>query len=202
MSLNKEECDRSNLSNKDDHEKISQSSAGTDVKETNLDRDRRLTSFSSQSRFPSSFAQIESEIEAAVQSALLPSIILSRYSRRNINVTIELMEFDFIYSCMSLGITVASLALADAGIECFDIATGVCLAIFNDDIIMEPTQAEAQYSRLISVTGIMTREEKITFGVNQGFLTDKYHREAIQAATTRHMAVRKVLDKAAIRSVK
>ena len=59
-------------------------------------------------------------------------------------------------------ITVASAALADAGIDCVDIVTGGVAGITSDQVVLDPCFADHETIRTVCVVGYLQSRDEIT----------------------------------------
>ena len=113
----------------------------------------------------------EIEISKVIREALEPALVVEEYPRTAIEVFVEVLQSDG--GSRVAGITAASLALADAGINMRDLVVGVSSGIIDGQVVLDLDDTEdkegtgdmpvAQMPTLNQVTllqvdGIYTRE--------------------------------------------
>ena len=113
----------------------------------------------------------EIEISKVIREALEPALVVEEYPRTAIEVFVEVLQSDG--GSRVAGITAASLALADAGINMRDLVAGCSSGIINDQVVLDLDDAEDKegsgdmpvallptlnYVTLLQVDGIYTRE--------------------------------------------
>ncbi|XP_028665076.2 exosome complex component MTR3 [Erpetoichthys calabaricus] len=82
----------------------------------------------------------EKDLSLALLGSLQPGLCLHRYPRSQIDVSVLVLENDG--SALAHAVTCASLALADAGIEMYDLVLGCSLRQEGSDYLLDPTFAE------------------------------------------------------------
>ncbi|KAF8505109.1 ribosomal protein S5 domain 2-like protein [Hysterangium stoloniferum] len=88
-------------------------------------------------------------ISVLIQQSLLPSLRLELLPKSGIDVFITIIENDGVEACVASGAVAASTALADAGIEMFDLVTScasVC-AMVEEEMLVDPTAEETVRAR-------------------------------------------------------
>lgn len=63
----------------------------------------------------------EKEISLLIQQALYPAVRLQQYPKSTIDIVIQVLEWDGLWSTIAASISACSLAIADAGIEMVDL---------------------------------------------------------------------------------
>lgn len=74
----------------------------------------------------------EREFTTILQQCLAPAIRLELFPKSTIDVFVNVVQNDGTMACLAAAVTCASMALADAGIEMFDLVagcSGVCILI-------------------------------------------------------------------------
>ena len=114
----------------------------------------------------------EIEISKVIREALVPSVIVEDYPRTAIEVWVEVLQSDGGSRCA--GITAASLALADAGINMRDLVVGCSCGIIEDTVVADLEDTEVKEGSgdmpvaimptlgqvtLLQVDGIYSREQ-------------------------------------------
>jgi exosome complex component RRP41 len=114
----------------------------------------------------------EIEISKVIREALEPSVIVEDYPRTAIEVWVEVLQSDG--GSRVAGITAASLALADAGINMRDMVVGCSCGLIGEHVVADLDDTEDKegngdmpvaimptfgYVTLLQVDGIYTREK-------------------------------------------
>ncbi|EDV20340.1 uncharacterized protein TRIADDRAFT_61054 [Trichoplax adhaerens] len=84
----------------------------------------------------------EKEYSQIIVQALQPVVRLDKYPKSQIDIFITVLQNDG--SVLGGAITAASVALADSGIEIFDVAIGCCLRQIGDLSLIDPTYLEEE----------------------------------------------------------
>ncbi len=114
----------------------------------------------------------EIEISKVIREALVPAVIVEDYPRTAIEVWVEVLQSDG--GSRVAGITAASLALADAGINMRDLVVGCSCGIIDNHVVADLDDTEDKEGSgdmpvaimpnlglvsLLQVDGIYTREQ-------------------------------------------
>ncbi|HKT21515.1 MAG TPA: exosome complex exonuclease Rrp41 [Nitrososphaerales archaeon] len=114
----------------------------------------------------------EIEISKVIREALVPAVIVEDYPRTAIEVWVEVLQSDG--GSRVAGITAASLALADAGINMRDLVVGCSCGLVNDQVVADLDDTEDKEGSgdmpvaimpnlglvsLLQVDGIYSREQ-------------------------------------------
>ncbi|MDG6985445.1 MAG: exosome complex exonuclease Rrp41 [Nitrososphaerota archaeon] len=114
----------------------------------------------------------EIEISKVIREALVPAVIVEDYPRTAIEVWVEVLQSDG--GSRVAGITAASLALADAGINMRDLVVGCSCGIINNQVVADLDDTEDKEGSgdmpvaimpnlglvsLLQVDGIYSREQ-------------------------------------------
>ena len=114
----------------------------------------------------------EIEISKVIREALVPAVIVEDYPRTAIEVWVEVLQSDG--GSRVAGITAASLALADAGINMRDLVVGCSCGIIEDHVVADLDDTEDKEGSgdmpvaimpnlglvsLLQVDGIYTRDQ-------------------------------------------
>jgi exosome complex component RRP41 len=114
----------------------------------------------------------EIEISKVIREALVPAVIVEDYPRTAIEVWVEVLQSDG--GSRVAGITAASLALADAGINMRDMVVGCSCGLLGDQVVSDLDDTEDKEGNgdmpvaimpnlgqvsLLQVDGIYTREQ-------------------------------------------
>ena len=113
----------------------------------------------------------EIEISKVIREALEPALVVEEYPRTAIQIFVEVLQSDG--GSRVAGITAASLALADAGINMRDLVAGCSAGIVEGQVVLDLNDAEDKegsgdmpvalmpnlnYVTLLQIDGIYTRE--------------------------------------------
>ncbi|KAL4613681.1 exosome complex component MTR3-like [Arapaima gigas] len=112
----------------------------TDMKAGRLVCDFRFAPFSCPKRGGWIQGSEERDAAQALQEALRPGLCLHRYPRSQIEVNVLVLEHDG--SVLAHAVTCASMALADAGVEMYDVVLGCALRQDGESYLLDPTLAE------------------------------------------------------------
>lgn len=82
----------------------------------------------------------ERDFSMMLQESLQPAVCLHRYPRSQVEVNVMVLENGG--SALAHAVTCASLALADAGIEMYDVVLGCCIRQDGASYLADPSYAE------------------------------------------------------------
>src|SRR6187455_1080547 len=99
-----------------------------------------MSPFSTDTRKSPAPSRRETEISKVIREALEPALILEDYPRAAIDVFIEVLQADGGSRCA--GITAASVALADAGINMRDMVSACAAGKVDDKIVIDINDTE------------------------------------------------------------
>jgi exosome complex component RRP41 len=137
----------------------------------------------------------EIEISKVIKEALHPAVIVEDYPRTAIEVWVEVLQSDG--GSRVAGITAASLALADAGINMRDLVVGCSCGLVQDQVVADLDDTEDKegngdmpvaimpnlgYVTLLQVDGIYSREKfqkAFELAIEKGKEIHKLQREAL-----------------------
>lgn len=139
----------------------------------------------------------EIEISKVMREALVPAVIVEDYPRTAIEVWVEVLQSDG--GSRVAGLTVASLALADAGINMRDLVVGCSCGIIDDHVVADLDDTEDKEGSgdmpvaimpnlnqvtLLQVDGVYTREnfqKAFELAIEKGKQVYQMQREALMA---------------------
>lgn len=104
---------------------------------------------------------IEQKISSYLETALLPSIILEKYPKSTIDISINIFSIDNSSSILNLinwVVNCSSLALVDASIEVKDIVTSGQVKLTSNNLLIDPTSSEPGIDGLISFMNLRNDE--------------------------------------------
>lgn len=120
-----------------------------------------MAPFSTSDRIRPGFNRRSREISKVTADALESVVLVERYPRSKIRVEIEILAAEAGTRCV--GITAASLALADAGIPMKDMLVGVASGKIEDVVVLDLDKAEDNYGQADLPMGIMPNTGEIAF---------------------------------------
>ncbi|MEM2093084.1 MAG: exosome complex exonuclease Rrp41 [Candidatus Bathyarchaeia archaeon] len=139
-----------------------------------------MAPFSVQERKSPAPSRREIELSKVVREALEPSIFMEYYPRTAIDVFIEVLQADGGTRCAS--ITVASLALADAGIPMRDLVAACSAGKVDDTIVLDLMDTEDKVGSADLPVAYMPNLGVITLLQMDGILTLEEFEKAVNLA--------------------
>ncbi|XP_056138180.1 exosome complex component MTR3 [Lampris incognitus] len=114
----------------------------TDMKYGRLTTDMRFAPFSCPERRSWIQGSEEKDLSLMLLESLQPAVCLHKYPRSQIEVNVMVLENSG--SVVAHAVTCASLALADAGIEMYDLVLGCSIQQDGNSYLIDPTYLEEQ----------------------------------------------------------
>lgn len=146
----------------------------------------------------------ERELGASLSRTLSTVTRLSMYPKSRIDVSAFVLEDDG--GAFGAVVTAASLALADAGIELFDLTAGCTAAMVDAKLILDPSAAEVGEASATVMVSYMATTGKVTDLLQTGEIEVEEFSEAIRlccgGATQISGLMRKCLEKQAKKALK
>lgn len=122
----------------------------------------------------------EIEISKVIREALEPSLILEDYPRTAIQIYVEVLQSDG--GSRVAGITAASLALADAGINMRDMVVGCAVGKIEGKIVLDLDDAEDKEGSGDMPFAFMPNLNLVTLLQLDGLFTPDEFRQALELA--------------------
>lgn len=119
----------------------------------------------------------EADLSSNVHAALLPSVPLEQFPKCLLTVSITILQDDG--SALSACIVAASLALADANVELYDMVSSCTVAVLGSDIIADPTEDEMAVADASVVLAILPTWKDITLWYQSGKLSGDRASQAV-----------------------
>lgn len=116
----------------------------TDMKSGRLTADMRFAPFSCPERGSWIQGSQDKDFSLMLLESLHPAVCLHKYPRSQIEVNVMVLENSG--SVLAHAVTCASLALADAGIEMYDLVLGCSMRQDGDSFLVDPTYIEENSS--------------------------------------------------------
>ena len=115
---------------------------------------------------------VERDLAAHLQTALRGVLIGERWPKSGIDVVVTVLEDEEegrerregwgVMSVLAGCITIASAAIADAGIDCVDLITGGVAAIVSDQLVLDPCPYDHENINAACVVGYLQSRDEIT----------------------------------------
>jgi exosome complex component RRP41 len=122
----------------------------------------------------------EIEISKVIREALEPAIIVEDYPRTAIEVWVEVLQSDG--GSRVAGITAASLALADAGINMRDLVVGCSCGIIEDQVVADLDDTEDKEGSGDMPVAIMPNLNQVTLLQVDGIYSKENFKKAFELA--------------------
>ncbi|KAH8830738.1 3' exoribonuclease family, domain 1-domain-containing protein [Flagelloscypha sp. PMI_526] len=116
-----------------------QSKSTTYNEKGRLNVEVKFTPFSCEKRRAPMRDAEDRSVGVSIHQALLSSVRLELLPKSTIDIFLVIIEADGIQGCVASGITAASCALADAGIEMFGLVVACTAALRDNTIYLDPT---------------------------------------------------------------
>lgn len=139
-----------------------------------------MSPFSTDTRKNPAPSRREVEISKVMREALEPALILVDYPRAAIDVYVEVLQSDGGSRCA--GITAASVALADAGINMRDIVAACAAGKVDEKIVLDINDTEDKEGGADMPVAYMPRLDQITLLQLDGQLTSEQFNECLDKA--------------------
>src|SRR6187401_1377197 len=139
-----------------------------------------MSPFSTDTRKSPAPSRRETEISKVIREALEPALILEDYPRAAIDVFIEVLQADGGSRCA--GITAASVALADAGINMRDIVTACAAGKVDERIVLDINDTEDKEGGADMPVAYMPHLNQITLLQLDGILSSEQFNECLDKA--------------------
>ena len=120
-----------------------------------------MAPFSTSDRIRPGFNRRSREISKVTAEALESVVLLERVPRSKIRVEIEILSAEAGTRCV--GITAASVALADAGIPMRDMVVGIASGKIEDTVVLDLDKAEDNYGQADLPMGILPNTGELAF---------------------------------------
>jgi exosome complex component RRP41 len=139
-----------------------------------------MSPFSTDTRKNPAPSRREIEISKVMRESLEPALILEDYPRSAIDVFVEVLQADGGSRCA--GITAASVALADAGINMRDIVAACAAGKVDDKIVIDINDTEDKEGGADMPVAYMPHLEQVTLLQLDGILTQDQFNECLDKA--------------------
>ncbi len=154
-----------------------------------------MAPFSTTDRMRPGFNRRSKEISKVTKDALESVVLLELYPRSKIQVNIEIISAEAGTRCV--GLTAASVALADAGIPMTDLVVSVASGKINDIVVCDLNKEEDNYGEADLPMGILPNTGELVFLQMDGNLSQEEFKQAwdynMDAASRVHEIMKKAL---------
>ncbi len=141
-----------------------------------------MSPFSTDTRKNPAPSRREVEISKVMRESLEPALMLEDYPRAAIDVFVEVLQSDGGSRCA--GITAASVALADAGINMRDLVAACAAGKVDDKIVLDINDIEDKEGGADMPVAYMPRLDQVTLLQLDGKLTPEQFNECVDKAIT------------------
>ena len=139
-----------------------------------------MSPFSTDTRKNPAPSRREIEISKVIREALEPAVVLEDYPRAAIDIFVEVLQADGGSRCA--GITAASVALADAGINMRDLVAACAAGKINNQIALDINDVEDKEGSADMPVAYLPNLDQITLLQLDGILTESQFNECIEKA--------------------
>jgi exosome complex component RRP41 len=139
-----------------------------------------MSPFSTDTRKNPAPSRREIEISKVMREALEPAVVLEDYPRAAIDIFVEVLQADGGSRCA--GITAASIALADAGINMRDLVAACAAGKINDKIVLDINDVEDKEGSADMPVAYLPNLEQISLLQLDGVLTQSQFTECLEKA--------------------
>ncbi len=141
-----------------------------------------MAPFSVEERKSPAPSRREVELSKVIRESLEPAVFLEYYPRASIDLFIEVLQADGGTRCA--GITVAALALADAGIPMKDLVVACAAGKADGKLVLDLCDAEDKLGEADVPVAFMPTQDAITLLQMDGNLTLEEFEQAVTLALT------------------
>ncbi len=143
-----------------------------------LDVAYNMAPFSTTDRMRPGFNRRSREVSKVTKDALESVVLLELYPRSKIRISIEIVCAEAGTRCV--GLTAASVALADAGIPMTDMVVSVASGKINDIVVCDLNKEEDNYGEADLPMGILPNSGELVFLQMDGDLSQEEFNQAWQ----------------------
>jgi exosome complex component MTR3 len=131
----------------------------------------------SMGRINSDTMTLEADLSSNLHAALLPSVPLKQFPKCLLTVNVTILQDDG--SALSACIVAASLALADANVELYDLVSSCAVAVLGSQIVADPTEDELAAANASVVLAILPSWKDVTLWQQSGKLSGDQAAQAV-----------------------
>ncbi|XP_015931096.2 uncharacterized protein [Parasteatoda tepidariorum] len=139
--------------------------------------------FSCRERQPYVPSDEEMATAKAIQDALEPVILLHKFPKSRLDITIYVLQDDG--GAAGAAITCAGAALSNAGVEMYDLPVGCTLIYCNSQFLIDPTAEEENYSEVkdftkISMAMMVEYQSQVIYMDSSGYVNPSLLTESLK----------------------
>ncbi|KAL7995055.1 putative ribosomal protein S5 domain 2-type [Plasmopara halstedii] len=123
----------------------------------------------------------EMELSAILEEALTPAVMLHKLPKCVLSVFLTVLEDDG--GVIAASINCASLALADAAVEMYDVVTASSAGVVNGTVLLDPLKEEEQSGQGKLALAYMPSVGRVTFMLQSGKIHHTQLQEAVDLCT-------------------
>ena len=139
-----------------------------------------MSPFSTDTRKNPAPSRREIEISKVIRDALEPAIMINDYPRTAIDVFLEVLQSDGGSRCA--GITAASVALADAGINMRDLVSACAAGKVGDQVVLDLDDTEDKEGQADIPVAIMPNFDQVTLFQLDGIVSQEEFKKGFSFA--------------------
>lgn len=140
-----------------------------------------MAPFSTEERKSPAPSRRELELSKVIRESLEPSIMSEYYPRTTIDIFIEVLQADAGTRCV--GITAASLALADAGIPMRELVAACAAGKIEGKVVLDLSDVEDKQGEADLPVAFMPKSNVVSLLQMDGGLTEEEFRQALELST-------------------
>jgi exosome complex component MTR3 len=125
----------------------------------------------------SSTMTLEADLSCNLHAALLPSVPLEQFPKCLLTVHVTIFQDDG--SALSACIVAASLALADANVELYDLVSSCAVAVLGSEIVADPDEDELAAADASVVLATLPNWKDVTLWQQSGKLSREQASQAV-----------------------
>ncbi|KAI9917727.1 hypothetical protein PsorP6_012355 [Peronosclerospora sorghi] len=123
----------------------------------------------------------EMELSAILEEALAPAVMLHKMPKCVVSVFATVLENDG--GVFAAVVNAASLALADAAVEMYDMVTAACAGFVNGSVILDPNRKEEERGDGMLTMAYMPSVGRLTYVLQSGKIDHTELQEAVDLCT-------------------
>eukprot|EP00164_Ancoracysta_twista_P002791 GFYU01003712.1.p1 GENE.GFYU01003712.1~~GFYU01003712.1.p1 ORF type:complete len:262 (-),score=68.20 GFYU01003712.1:253-987(-) len=170
-----------------------------------IECDLKFASFAGETRRQQTQTAADKEMSAALRDALQGAVRVETFPKAVVDVYALVLENDG--GALAAAVTCASLAMADAGIEMFDLVSSCSVAqLGEDEVVLDPSRKEEEGQLCGMTVSYLPTLREITHVTQQGEMAPPKHVEAtelcIDGCSKIHDLLKVALNKALKKKIK
>lgn len=166
----------------------------------------KFTTFSCEKRRQYQQDSEEKDYSVQLLEALEPAVLLHKFPKAQVNIYVTVLQNDG--SALAASVTCASVAMADAGVEMYDLVTGCSARLAGDSILLDPCTHEEYSSKEHSAVnngsvtvGLMPSLNQISAVTSKGEIQFEHMKRAITKCVEMCVQLYPVCQQSLVKSV-